>query len=293
MANARFVLKSVKTSKERELSEMTVVGRGVLDGIALESDSCSRKHAALTVAAGTAYVEDTQSGNGTFVNGERISAKRVLEPGDRLSFSDEEFELLRIQPQEATVIRDQETRVAHTGGPRMPWPDVEWDDKDHTLSCTPQQLAKFQRDAKELREANVSAPPVSVPCLMFSEPKRTVPLAVDKSPRQEWIIGRRPDCDICVESGRVSAVHAKIVRTGPQWIAIDALSSNGMFVNNLEAGKQYLAAGDLLRFGDVECVFRLPPQTRRSTAQVSPGMRYLLIGIVACVVALLVGWYFF
>src|ERR1700722_18423147 len=158
MANARFVLKSLKMSKERELSDTTVVGRGALDGIALENDSCSRKHAVLTVAGDVAYVEDTQSSNGTFINGERTSGKQLLKPGDRLAFSDEEFELLRIQPQNATVIKHQETRDTPGGAPRIPWPDVEWDESDHTSACTPQQLAEFQRRTKELRAANLSAP---------------------------------------------------------------------------------------------------------------------------------------
>jgi pSer/pThr/pTyr-binding forkhead associated (FHA) protein len=326
MANGRWVLKSLQTGKERELSETTPVGRGMLDGIALDSDGCSRKHAVLTVVGDTVCVEDTQSANGTFVNGERISARKLLNPGDRIAFSDDQFELLRVQQQqEMTVVRQRSTPAANAptvnaaasdtpvsdapaaNAPiassstasvpavRMPWPEVEWNDKDHTVACTPQQLAEFQKRSRELREANLAAAPVSVPCLIFREPDKTVPFTVNNDPRQEWIIGRRPDCDVCVESERVSAVHAKIVRTGSQWMAIDALSSNGMFVNNYQAGKQYLSAGDQLRFGDVECVFRLPPPAivSQSGKGISPGIRYLLIGVAACIVAFVIGWFIF
>jgi len=289
MANARFVLKSLKTGKERELSEKTLAGRGLLDGISLESESTSRKHAVITVVSDLAYVEDTSSSNGTFVNGERISAKRQINPGDRIEFSDEAFELARVAQQgAATVVRHQPQAVSREPAPAaVPWPDVEWDEKDHTKACTPEQLREFQRRSNELRAANLAAPPVSVPCLVFRDPDKTVPLTLNEGVTQEWIIGRRPDCAICIESERVSAVHAKIVRTGPQWIAIDALSSNGMYVNNYPAGKQYLSAGDLLRFGDVECIFRLPPHV--APKRIAPGMRYVLIGVAACIVALLIG----
>ncbi len=295
MANARYVLKSLKTGKERELSETTVVGRGSLDGISLESDGCSRKHAVITVVGDTVCVEDTQSSNGTFVNGERISAQRLVTSGDRIAISDDQFELLRVQQQEATVIKQRSTPAASAPAvSRMPWPDVEWNDKDHTRACTPQQLAEFQKRSHELRAANLAAAPVAVPCLIFRDPDNTVPFTVNDEPTQEWIVGRRPDCDVCIESERVSAVHAKIVRTGSQWMAIDALSSNGMFVNSYQAGKQYLSAGDLLRFGDVECTFRLPPEAAPSAGRGLPGMRrYLLIGAAACIVALVVGWLVF
>jgi len=288
MADAKFVLKALKTGKERELADKLLVGRGLLEGISLESESASRKHAVLTVMADDAYVEDTGSSNGTFVNGERITARRQINPGDRIEFSDEAYELARVAPQgAATVVRHQPQQPRTASPARMPWPDVEWDEKDHTLACTPQQLQALQKRSQELRAANLAAPPVSIPCLIFREPDKTVPLTMNEGPTQEWIIGRRPDCEICIDSERVSAVHAKIVRIGSQWSAIDALSSNGLYVNNFAAGKQYLRAGDLLRFGDVECVFRLPPAVVRKP--IAPAMRYVLIGAAACIVALLIG----
>ena len=58
-----------------------VGGMGALGG----DIRLSRRHARVVAdAQGNAYVEDLQSSNGTFVNGERITQSRWLSPGDRI-----------------------------------------------------------------------------------------------------------------------------------------------------------------------------------------------------------------
>ena len=54
------------------------VGRGADNQIVLEGDSVSRRHAELTPDGRTWFVRDIDSANGTFVNGEKIGAERVL-----------------------------------------------------------------------------------------------------------------------------------------------------------------------------------------------------------------------
>jgi len=47
--------------------------------------------------AGICTLTDLDSGNGTFVNGERIAGEKWLRPGDVLSFArSEEFRLLEV-----------------------------------------------------------------------------------------------------------------------------------------------------------------------------------------------------
>ena len=62
----------------------------VIDG----NPSVSRKHAQITRQGQKFYIRDLGSANGTFINGERITADedRELVNGDRVKLADEEFE---------------------------------------------------------------------------------------------------------------------------------------------------------------------------------------------------------
>jgi serine phosphatase RsbU (regulator of sigma subunit) len=63
----------------------TVLGRHPGCDIVLDDASVSRQHAAVTLSADGAVIEDLQSRNGTLVNGQTLTARRRLEDGDELS----------------------------------------------------------------------------------------------------------------------------------------------------------------------------------------------------------------
>jgi pSer/pThr/pTyr-binding forkhead associated (FHA) protein len=284
----KFLLKSEATGKERELTATVLVGRGVLDGIALTDSKASRHHATLTVVGSDAYVQD-KSRNGTFVNDQRVSGKQKLKAGDQIRFADEKFTLIATAPaQNETVIGFGPAEGGHAADtPALPV-NLEFHDEDHTRFCAPEQMLELERKSAEIRAANLAAPAVAEPCLIFSEPPRTVPLTVNGAPTQEWIIGRHQACDIRIASERVSSVHAKIVRSGNAWSVLDALASNGLFVNNLQVGKQFLMAGDALRFGDVVCVFRLPPKAKVQKREIPWWLKYIAIAVGVCLLAVAV-----
>jgi pSer/pThr/pTyr-binding forkhead associated (FHA) protein len=260
MSEFRFMLKKVATGEERELSGIVPVGREVVDGIKLADDGTSRRHATLSVADGVVYVEDANSRNGTYVNDAAITTKTALKSGDRLRFHEEAFEFYIVTSHPtAAGVREPPKKAA-------PGAWVDWNAKgtDGTERFTPEQLAEYLRKAKE-RQAQ--SPPIDCtePCLYVSmggAPGRTIPLTGSSTANQEWTIGRGADCTIRFDEGDISEWHAKIVRDGQKWKLIDAISSNGTFVNELQVGMSYLASGDCLRFGRVECTFLLPNARR-------------------------------
>src|SRR5438874_986069 len=65
-------------------SEQTVVGRRRDCGIRVVSREVSRRHCLLSYQNGYLSVEDLDSINGTYVNGQRIAARQMVRPGDRL-----------------------------------------------------------------------------------------------------------------------------------------------------------------------------------------------------------------
>lgn len=62
----------------------TVLGRAADVTIHVESDEVSRKHARIVEGAGGWTLEDLQSRNGTFLNGERVTKPAVLGDGDKI-----------------------------------------------------------------------------------------------------------------------------------------------------------------------------------------------------------------
>jgi predicted component of type VI protein secretion system len=58
------------------------IGRASENDLTLEDDEISRKHAQLVNEGGVFEIGDYRTGNGTFVNGERVRGKQKIAPGD-------------------------------------------------------------------------------------------------------------------------------------------------------------------------------------------------------------------
>jgi len=72
------------TSYELE-GEVTIIGRSPQCQIQLDSDEVSRRHAQVSRKGNSFYLEDLDSGNGTFLNGKRIGERTQLQPRDRIN----------------------------------------------------------------------------------------------------------------------------------------------------------------------------------------------------------------
>ena len=57
----------------------TTLGRGLHNDIVLDSIAASRRHAVITVDAAFVTIRDTNSRNGTFVNGQRVSTQTLVD----------------------------------------------------------------------------------------------------------------------------------------------------------------------------------------------------------------------
>lgn len=84
--NVRLVLerkrKSVWTAQLQH-AEATL-GRASGCTVRIPSSQVSRLHCRLCIENGLVFVEDLESANGTFINGERVRRKEIVHPGDRL-----------------------------------------------------------------------------------------------------------------------------------------------------------------------------------------------------------------
>jgi serine phosphatase RsbU (regulator of sigma subunit) len=79
------VLRELNGAQEYPLREkVTVIGREPACDIVVGTRTTSGRHAMLLNSGGVYYVEDLNSVNGTFVNGQRIRQRRRLHTGDRI-----------------------------------------------------------------------------------------------------------------------------------------------------------------------------------------------------------------
>ena len=71
--------------------------------------------------------------------------------------------------------------------------------------------------------------------------------------RESCTLGRGADCDVIVEGGLISRLHATITRQGPRYLIADAGSRNGTFVNGSRIGEPHLLDDDdLIGLGSPE-----------------------------------------
>jgi pSer/pThr/pTyr-binding forkhead associated (FHA) protein len=70
-----------------------LIGRGDNCHLHAQSKSVSRKHCMILVLDGTVAIEDVGSTNGTIINGEKISQRRELKDGDRITIGVLEFDV--------------------------------------------------------------------------------------------------------------------------------------------------------------------------------------------------------
>lgn len=86
-----FVEQEPLSGREHDASDATI-GRDDCDVLLVDPD-VSRCHARLRASGSQILIEDLESKNGTFVNGERITAPTELSVGDELRFGNTRWRL--------------------------------------------------------------------------------------------------------------------------------------------------------------------------------------------------------
>jgi pSer/pThr/pTyr-binding forkhead associated (FHA) protein len=105
MPSALLVKQGTGAGSAYPVEHDLVVGRDASADLVLDDSGVSRAHARVRSVNGRVVIEDLDSSNGTFVNGERISGRVDLRPGDEVQLGDTVLELsgfgaapARVQP---------------------------------------------------------------------------------------------------------------------------------------------------------------------------------------------------
>jgi pSer/pThr/pTyr-binding forkhead associated (FHA) protein len=269
MPDKKFILKKVPNGPEIALTAKLSVGRAIENDLKLVEGSPSRKHALLNVTGGAVWIEDLNSLNGTYVNGQRITSKVKLKADDRVRFDAEEYLFLEELPlEDKTALRPGAPIVpveivAETGRLKVPagWVDNRQLAEGKTQYMSPQELEKMRQSVLGPDAANAAYGVVDTPRLIVLEGSGSfsrVQLRAEAPGKKEWTVGSEGEREILIKRTGVSALHAKIVNDGKRWKVIDQVSANGTFVNGNRCITSFLSSDDRISFGSVECIFQLP-----------------------------------
>jgi hypothetical protein len=116
------------------------IGRGETSDVLIDNVSVSRRHAELREEGGAWLLRDLGSSNGTFLNGQRVTAELPLRPGDEISFG--KFSLLfeRVLGDPLGVEAGAVAAAAETGV---------------TLHLRPEEVERLHRAAAQRRHAQL------------------------------------------------------------------------------------------------------------------------------------------
>ena len=105
------------TGQRIPVDDELLIGREGDGDLSLDDDPrVSRRHARIRVLGnGAAIVEDLDSGNGTFVNGNRIESERLLEDGDVVVIGTTVFELSVPAPESGRTASEEIVAVRRVG----------------------------------------------------------------------------------------------------------------------------------------------------------------------------------
>ena len=220
-----------------------VIGRQGDCDVIVPNDHVSRQHARLRVVAGSVWVADLDSANGTSVNEEPVSGSRRVLHGDVLRFDEEGYQLVGRGGELTGARRPSADDLLPLGAADEPASNQEpWaSERTEVVAAVPAAA-----QVPEPQEAGTYLIGLTAPV----ESQRFA-LAMGRT-----LVGRDFDADLRVRDARISGRHVELI-VRPEGVTMtNLLATNGTFINEAPAQVCELSDGDVLTLGRVQFVFR-------------------------------------
>lgn len=238
--------------REYPIGDSVVLGREASADVVVTGQDVSRKHAEI-VYRDDQYVLADHSTNGTFVNGLRIGADRILARSDVIRIGTEEFRFY------ATM-----SPAAHPAAPEEGMADQSQSDAPlgasqklfDTLHGIPFSSIRDEIDSEpdDLDDPAPAGPEPGLGSLLVREgPRRGERLPIRASVIH---LGRGDHNDVVLDDSSVSASHAKLQCREGIWFLSDMGSTNGTLVEGEEVVTEMaVAPGATIRLGEMALLF--------------------------------------
>ena len=276
-----------------DLDTETRIGRRDDCSIVLDEAGISRFHAQINIVGDNVTIED-YSRNGTQVNGTAITGVTNLGHQDVIRFDQDEFQLdcpgATADVAQGSAPASDMTAVAFTppaaatqiaeDALRKPLPDRPRD--EGTQVVLPNSAGQYQP---------LDYQSFSGPSLVVRNGKSAGTTFSLLDTEQRWTVGSSGNSNLRLDDDGVSSQHAVIQRTGNSWEVTDQMATNVLRVNGNVTNKCFLANGDKITLGAIDCEFVLPKGYRvREQSQPSPAgggkSRKMIYWIIALVLIL-------
>jgi NHLM bacteriocin system ABC transporter ATP-binding protein len=238
-----------------EIDGTATIGRDESCTIVLQDRSVSRRHASASIAGASLRVEDLGSGNGVWVDGQRV-AHATLAPGDQFRIGSTVFACVALgAAADAPVTDDGEAGAEATQYIPAPVP--------------------------------VAAPAPGEIHVRVIEPGEHVSRgALFHVAGGTAVVGRGHDCEIVLPEKDVSRQHARIEVTSAGFRVTDLGSTCGVWVGPRQVKTTVVAAGQPFRVGR-RIVLECAPRPFDATATVPPGLPASLASVADAPAAVL------
>jgi pSer/pThr/pTyr-binding forkhead associated (FHA) protein len=206
------------------------IGRGDDMDIVIDNASVSRRQARIEMAAtGEWVVEDLNSANGTFVNGQRLTSRRTLARGDEISFGKFSlfFDRALREPVQARAIETRPNLPRATDTFHMDQKDVE----------------RLQRAVALRRRAHIK----------WEARGKQDTFYLERLERSAVLVGRSELCDLRVPAGPRHHVLVLRNRTGYEVRNLSGFSR--MRVNGEAVTQAPLKGGDVIDIRGLRLTF--------------------------------------
>lgn len=230
----KFIITNKTSGREETVTldkETITIGRADNCDIVLDGKSVSRKHAEVVRMKKSFFLVDSESGNGTFLNGRKLKPheKNPLSPNDR--FQIEDFNIRFVMTEEAKKAFSEEENT---------------DSDVIEIKMIKKVLSALQTEAHPSLEA--IDPPFEGRKVFFTEEM------------QELVIGRDPLCAFPLDETTVSRRHALLQKKWGGVVVVDLSSKNGTFVNGERVEEKLLKNSDIVMVGSVKLRYRNPQE---------------------------------
>jgi len=240
--------------REYPIGDSIVLGREASADVVVTGQDVSRKHAEI-VYRDDQYILSDHSTNGTFVNGLRIGADRILARSDVIRIGTEEFRFYADMSPVAHPAASEEGMADQPPAEAPLGASQKLFDTLHGIpfSSIQDAIGSEPTDQDDFPSAGPGPGPWLGSLLVREGARRGERLPIRASVIH---LGRGDHNDVVLDDSSVSASHAKLQLREGIWFLSDMGSTNGTLVEGEEvAAEMAVAPGATIRLGEMALLF--------------------------------------
>jgi|GEM_PF-2676047 len=254
-----------QTSEVSFSAKAITLGRAKSAQVCLPERNVSRQHARFTRTDEGVFVEDLDSYNGTFINGEKIDTKTPLYQGDRVKVGGYLIGVLgQLKPRSEEITKKSgqhsqlsektqtQTQIQPIIEPTMPATSLREIMQRERVS----RNESYTDDDEATEIVNIPARknPVVGELICIEGELKGRSFRLDKATLS---LGQSKDQEVCLPHASVLPHHALLSRT-PHGFLIQKAADAGVIIVNDKSTQEYeLKMGDVLQIGKLKFVFSL------------------------------------